>query len=213
MEAREAAVMRLGKRLMLLVAAMVLLLPAVAAGKEDDDSLEVQIYVTISNVCYEGDSMVNVCLPTFYRMSPMVFKDEKQRERYNRMVNNVKKVLPLAQLTRQTLVETYEYLMTLPTEEERKEHIKLAEKGIKKQYGPMVRKLSRSQGKLLIKLIDRECGQSSYEMVKAFLGPLRANFYQAVAGLFGTNLSKHYDPEGDDRYIEAIVRMIESGQL
>ena len=72
---------------------------------------------------------------------------------------------------------------------------------------------ARSQGKLLVKLINRECGQSSYDMVKAFLGPARAGFYQIFAGLYGNSLTKKYDPQGEDKYTERIVRMIESGQL
>jgi len=119
----------------------------------------------------------------------------------------------MAQLVRTTLIETHDYLQTLPTKKAKDEHIAKVEKGVKEQYTPLVRKLSRSQGKLLIKLIDRECGQTSYEMVKAFLGPVRASFYQVVAGIFGANMNKHYDPEGDDKYTERIVRMVESGQL
>lgn len=77
----------------------------------------------------------------------------------------------------------------------------------------MVRKLTFSQGKLLVKLIDRECNQTSFSIVKAFIGSLRANMWQVVAGIFGNSLKKRYDPEGDDRYTERVVRMVESGQL
>ena len=190
-----------------------LLVLVLAVAGQSVDSLQTQIYVRINTVEYEGDSITNVELPAFVRVAPMEFKNEKERERYNRMVKNVKQVFPLAQLARQTLIETYEYLQTLPSDEAKEEHIKRVERGVKEQYTPLVRKLSRSQGKLLIKLIDRECGQSSFQMVKAFLGPLRANFYQTVAGLFGASLSKRYDPEGDDKHIETIVKMLESGQL
>lgn len=190
-----------------------LLVLALAVAGQSVDSLQTQIYVRINTVEYEGDSITNVELPAFVCVAPMEFKNEKERERYNRMVKNVKQVFPLAQLARQTLIETYEYLQTLPSDEAKEEHIKRVERGVKEQYTPLVRKLSRSQGKLLIKLIDRECGQSSFQMVKAFLGPLRANFYQTVAGLFGASLSKRYDPEGDDKHIETIVKMLESGQL
>ena len=190
-----------------------LLVLVLAVAGQSVDSLQTQIYVRINTVEYEGDSITNVELPAFVCVAPMEFKNEKERERYNRMVKNVKQVFPLAQLARQTLIETYEYLQTLPSDEAKQEHIKRVERGVKEQYTPLVRKLSRSQGKLLIKLIDRECGQSSFQMVKAFLGPLRANFYQTVAGLFGASLSKRYDPEGDDKHIETIVKMLESGQL
>ena len=76
-----------------------------------------------------------------------------------------------------------------------------------------VRKISKTQGRLLVKLIDRECGQTSFEMIKAFVGTAKANMYNVLSSLFGNNLRKHYDPEGDDRDIERIVRMVESGQL
>ena len=73
--------------------------------------------------------------------------------------------------------------------------------------------MSRSQGKLLVKLINRECGQSSYDMVKAFLGPFKAGVYQVFAGLYGNSLTKKYDPKGEDKFTERIVLMVESGQL
>ena len=196
-----------------------LLFSALTCKAEDDDNvpkndtLQVGVYVHVDRAYYEGDSIPNVRLHTFYRYPPMVFKNEKERERYNRMVKNIKYVFPYAQLVRTTLIETHDYLATLPDEKRKKQHIALVEKGIKEQYTPVVRKLSRSQGKLLVKLIDRECGQTSYEMVRAFLGPLKASIYQVMAGLFGKSLTKHYDPEGDDKFTERIVRMVESGQI
>ena len=76
-----------------------------------------------------------------------------------------------------------------------------------------MKKLTYSQGKLLIKLIDRECNQSSYEIVKAFFGPAKATFYQVFAWTFKASLKKEYDPDEDDKLIERIVRQIETGQL
>lgn len=177
------------------------------------DTLQTDIYVHVNRAYYHGDSIPNVRLHEFYMDSPMVFTSAKQRENYNRMVKTIKYVFPLAQLARRTLIETHDYLETLPDEKAKKRHIALVEKGVKEQYAPIVRKLSRSQGKLLVKLIDRECGQTSFEMVKAFLGPLKANFYQFFAGMFGNSLTKHYEPDGADKYTERIVRKIESGQI
>ena len=180
---------------------------------KDDDTLHVAMYVHINRAYYGGDSIPNITLHTFYRYSPMQFKNDKERIAYNRMVANIKYVFPIAQLAKQTLLETYDYLQTLPDEKAKKRHIAAVEKGIKEQYTPLVRKLSRSQGKLLVKLINRECGQTSYDMVKAFLGPLRADFYNVFAGLFGNSLTKRYDPQGEDKYTERIVLMVESGQV
>ena len=92
-------------------------------------------------------------------------------------------------------------------------NMKRVEKGLKQQYTARMKKLSFTQGKLLIKLVDRENNQTSYQLVKAFMGPLKAGFYQAFAALFGASLRKQYDPEGDDKLTERIVLMVESGQL
>ena len=89
----------------------------------------------------------------------------------------------------------------------------IVERDLKKQYTPEMKKLTYSQGKLLIKLVDRECNQSSYEIVQAFLGPARATFYQIFAWTFKASLKKEYDPDGDDRLVERIVRQVETGQL
>lgn len=177
------------------------------------DTLEVDQYVTIDRTFYQGDSIPRMRLHEFYCTPKPVFKNKKQREQYDRMVRNVRYLYPLARLVRTTLIETHDYLETLPDKKARQRHIARVEKGVKEQYGPLARKLSRSQGRILVKLIDRECGQTSYEMVKAFLGPARAAFYQVFAGLFGNSLTKHYDPEGDDKEMERIVRQVESGQI
>ena len=93
------------------------------------------------------------------------------------------------------------------------EHLKRVERGIRAEYTPRMKKLTYSQGKLLIKLVYRECDSSSYQLVQAFLGPIRAGFYQAFAALFGASLMKKYDPNGVDRYTERIVRQVEAGQI
>lgn len=172
-----------------------------------------EIKVKNSRVFFHGDSIPAIIFPTFYKYPPMIFKNDKERDRYNRLVANVKRLLPLAKLAKYTVIETYDYLQTLPTKKEKAEHIKLVEDGLKKQYAPTLKRLSRSQGRLLVKLIDRECGQTGYNIAQAFIGSFKANIYQAMAFCFGNSLTKRYDPEGDDRYTERVVRLVESGQL
>lgn len=172
-----------------------------------------EIKVKNSRVFLHGDSIPAIIFPTFYKYPPMTFKNDKERDRYNRLVANVKRLLPLAKLAKYTVIETYDYLQTLPTKKEKAEHIKLVEDGLKKQYAPTLKRLSRSQGRLLVKLIDRECGQTGYNIAQAFIGSFKANIYQAMAFCFGNSLTKRYDPEGDDRYTERVVRLVESGQL
>ena len=96
-------------------------------------------------------------------------------------MRNVKKVYPIAREINRTILETYEYLQTLPNEKARQRHIKKVEKGLKEQYTPRMKKLTFAQGKLLIKLVDRQSNQTSFELVKAFMGPFKAGFYQTLS--------------------------------
>ena len=161
----------------------------------------------------QADSIQYVEMNNVYVYGPLEFKDQKQRDAYNRLVYNVKKVLPIAKEVNRAVLETYEYLQTLPNQKAREEHMKKVEKDIKAEYTPRMKKLTYSQGKLLIKLIYRETNSSSYELVKAFLGSTKAAFYQAFAWMFGASLKKEYDPNGKDRLTERVVRLVEAGQL
>ena len=169
--------------------------------------------VKVGKALYEGDSIQYVELNPLAVYPQLVFKNDKQRQAYNRLVANVKKVLPIAKEVNHIIIETYDFLQTLPNKKARDEHMKLVEKDIRKRYTPRMKKLTYSQGKLLIKLVYRECDSSSYQLVQAFLGPIRAGFYQAFAALFGASLMKKYDPNGADRYTERIVRQVEAGQI
>lgn len=160
-----------------------------------------------------GDSIQYVEVGNVYVYPEPVFKNAKQRAVYNRLVANVKKVLPIAKEVNRIIIETYEYLQTLPDKKARDAHMKLVEKSIRKEYTPRMKKLSYQQGKLLIKLVYRECNSSTYQLIQAFLGPIRAGFYQAFASLFGASLTKKYDPNGIDRLTERVVLMVESGQI
>lgn len=169
--------------------------------------------VRVGKVLQGRDSIQYVELNNIYIYPKPVFKNEKQRMAYNRLVYNIKKVLPIAKEVNKIIVETYEYLETLPNKKAKDEHMKLVEKSIKKEYTPRMKKLTYSQGKLLIKLVYRECNSSSYNLVQAFLGPVKAGFYQAFAWAFGASLKKDYDPNGVDRLTERVVLQVEAGQL
>lgn len=169
--------------------------------------------VRVGKVLQGRDSIQYVELNNIYIYPKPVFKNEKQRMAYNRLVYNIKKVLPIAKEVNKIIVETYEYIETLPNKKAKDEHMKLVEKSIKKEYTPRMKKLTYSQGKLLIKLVYRECNSSSYNLVQAFLGPVKAGFYQAFAWAFGASLKKDYDPNGVDRLTERVVLQVEAGQL
>lgn len=180
---------------------------------EEEMAPAVPLYVKVRKTAYRGDSIPHVTMPVLYKYPPITFRNNKERERYNRLVANVKKVLPLAKLAKYTIIETYDYLETLPDKRAREEHLNRVEAGLKQQYTPMLKKLTRSQGRLLVKLIDRECNQTGYSIARAFIGTFKANLYQAMAFCFGQSLTKRYDAEGDDFYTERVVRLVESGQL
>ena len=159
------------------------------------------------------DTVPIIHLQEIYIYPEIKFKNEKEKRRYNKLVRDVKRVLPYAKLVYETLIETYEYIETLPDEKSKQEHLKRMEKELFKEYKPELKKLTFSQGKLLIKLIDRECNQSSYNLLKAFLGSFRASFWNLFAGMFGASLKTEYDPEGKDFLLERIVILVENGLL
>ena len=182
----------------------------------DPDSISSPTFVPTVKVgkVYEGgDSIQYMEMNTVYVFPPVTFENKKQAGAYMRLVKNVKTVLPIAKEANMIMMETAEYLETLPDKKAKEEHMKRVEKSIMKEYKPRMKKLTYSQGKLLIKLIYRESHSSSYELIQAFLGPVRAGFYQAFAWAFGASLKKEYDPEGIDRLTERVVLMVEAGQL
>ena len=176
--------------------------------------LKIQRYRYKNPTIEKGDTIWTYTWePGVWFFEPIKFKNEKQRRDFNKLVYNVKKVLPIAQRVNSIIGETYEILETLPDKKSKQQHIANVERDIKQQYTPEMKKLTYSQGKLLIKLVDRECNQNSYEIVKAFFGPTKATFYQIFAWTFRASLKKEYKPEDDDKLIERVVLLVETGQL
>ncbi len=169
--------------------------------------------VKVGKVKQGNDSIQYVELNNIWVYPQPEFKNARQRQAYNRLVHNVKKVLPIAKEVNRIIIETGDYLELLPNKKAKDEHMKVVEENIKKQYTPRVKKLTYSQGKLLIKLVYRECNNSSYDLIKAFMGPIRAGFWQSMAWVFGASLKKDYDPTHVDRLTERVVRQVEAGQL
>lgn len=169
--------------------------------------------VKVGKVLEGGDSIQYMEMNNVYVFPPVEFSSKRQAQAYMRLVKNVKTVLPIAKEANMIMMETAEYLETLPSKAAKEEHMKRVEKSIMQEYKPRMKKLTYSQGKLLIKLIYRESHSSGYELIQAFLGPVRAGFYQAFAWAFGASLKKEYDAEGIDRLTERVVLLVEAGQL
>lgn len=143
------------------------------------------------------------------------FRNKAEEQFYWKTVRDVKRVLPYAKLINRTLQETYEYLGTFDTKREKDAYLKKFEHDLYAQYKPVMKKLTKSQGKMMIKLINRETNQNSYSVIKAFLGTFRAGFWQTFGRFFGVNLKSGYNPDKDktDAMIERICVRVEQGQL
>ena len=163
----------------------------------------------------EGDTVTVLVLKQLTVYPPLKFKNRKQEEFYWRTVRDVKKTLPNAKLICETLIETYEYIETLPNEKDRENHLKRMETEVFEQYKPALKKFTRSQARLLVKLIQRETNQSGYDIIKAFLGSFRAGFWQAFGKLFGVSLKGKYEPltDSNDAIIERVCVAVEQGAL
>lgn len=161
----------------------------------------------------DGDTIPDITLDEVEVLLMKFPKKRKARRRLNRYILNVKKVLPYAKLAGAKLRDYEVILKNAESDKERKKIMKQAEKEINEEYGDQLKDLTFSQGLILIKLIDRETGNSSYALVQELRGKFTAFFYQAFARLWGYNLKTTYDPEGEDRQLEVIVRLIEIGKL
>ena len=163
----------------------------------------------------EGDSLLRFYLKPLTVYPPIKFKNKKEEEFYWRTVARVRTTLPYAKMIKETLIETYEYIETFPTQKEREDYLKQMEKELFNQYKPVLKRLSKQQANILIKLIQRETDQSSYEILKAFLGNARAVFWQGFGKLFGVSLKGKFQPEKnkEDATIDRIATLIEQGRL
>ena len=163
----------------------------------------------------QGDSMLVIFLRELTVYPPMEFKDKKQEEFFWRTVRDVKLTLPYAKLIAETLVETYEYIETFDTTKEREAYLKNMESALFEQYKPIMKRFSKRQAKVLVKLIQRETHQTSYDIVKAFMGTFRANFWQGFGRLFGVSLKSSFNPkkDKDDATLDRIARCVEQGTL
>ena len=163
----------------------------------------------------DGEDVKMIVLNDITCFPELKFKNKKQEEFYWRTLRDVRKTLPYAKLICETLLETYEYIETFPTQKERDDYLHRMEDAIFKQYKPVLKTFTKSQAQVLIKLIKRETNQSSYNIIKAFLGTFRAGFWQTFGRFFGVNLKGDYRPEKDekDAIIERIAVGIELGTL
>ena len=160
------------------------------------------------------DTVYYTRIPEVVIRAPRKFKNAAEERQYWRLVYNVKKVYPYAKLSGQKLHELNQNYLAIKTEKERKAYAKKIEDELMAEFEGELRKLTISQGRILLRLVDRETGNTTYEVLKEFRGSGQAIFWQAIARVFGSNLKTQYDPSsGEDRTIEQIIRQIEEGSI
>lgn len=164
-------------------------------------------------VVVNGDTIPVVQLPELNVEARWRPKDRRAAERYTKLVRQVVKVYPYARLTGQLLAEYEHDMEQIERTGDQELYIKLAEAELRAEFEAEVKDLTVSQGKILVKLIDRQTGQTSYNLVKQLRGSFVAFVWQGMARLFGQDLKSDYDPKGEDSTIELIVQRIERGEL
>ena len=162
---------------------------------------------------YEGDTISCFSLPTIYCFPEMKFKNKRQEDFYWKTVRDVKKTLPYAKLAGKIMVETDRELKTIDSEKERDKFLKRKEKELFAEFEGDLRKMTISQGKMLIRLIDRECERTAYDIVKLYRGNFSAVFWQGIARIFGSSLKSEYDVDDKDKIVERVILLVEAGQL
>ncbi len=171
-----------------------------------------KVYV-LPAIKVDNDTLPLIRLHPVYIIPPRKFKNERERRRYSRLVRDLKKVYPLAVEAKLRFYYIESEVSKIKDPIKKKQFIKQQEQLLREQFEGDIRRLTFRQGRLLIKLIDRETDHTSYELIKELKGSFSAFFWQTVARVFGENLKEKYDPYDEDKYIEEIVHRIENGQL
>lgn len=169
------------------------------------------------NVMYaliqDGDTIYVSSIDEVVILPMPKFKRRRDLRKYRRLVYNIKKVYPYSKMAKEKYDEVAAVLDTIPTEKARKEYMKVVEEELKEEFEDELKKLTITQGRILLKMIDREIGHTSYELLKEFRGSFSAFFWQTLARLFGNNLKSEFDAEGEDKLMNEIILLIENGQL
>jgi len=180
--------------------------------KQRADSLTGKSYL-LQKVNRDGVTLPEVEIKEVTVYAHPQFPKKSDFRKYERLVYNLKKVYPYALIVRTRLSKVNEELSNIKNDKERKDYLKKVEKDVFANYEGDIRDMTITQGRLLIKLIDRETQNTSYVLIKDYRGKLAAAFWQGIARIFGSNLKEEYDPYGEDSLIETIILEIDAGRL
>jgi hypothetical protein len=186
------------------------LLPVLSYGQ---DTIATSGEYVLYGIVVDGDTILVSSIEEIYILPMHKFEKKRDLRKYKRLVRNVKKVYPYAKLAGKKYQEVVDNLGNYETEKEKRAYMKEVENELKDEFEGDLKKLTISQGRILIKLIDREIGETSYDLLKEFRGSISAFFWQTLARIFGHNLKSSFDAEGEDKLLNEIVMLIENGQL
>ncbi len=161
----------------------------------------------------DGDTIPHVMLREVTVIPPWKFKSKQEERHYGRLLVNIKKTLPYARMAGNKIDEINRNLSLIENEKEQSRYLKEAERELFKEFETPLRRLTISQGRMLIRLIDRETGATSYELIKEYKGGVPAFFWQGIARIFGSNLKDQYDAQKDDKMVEHIITLLDNGML
>ncbi|MEI6885618.1 MAG: DUF4294 domain-containing protein [Bacteroidota bacterium] len=161
----------------------------------------------------KGDTLPAVDLNGVVIFPPGKFDTRKDAARFDRLVYNIRIVYPYARLAGIKLKQIKSVLDTIKNDKQRKAFLRKSERELDAQFGDQIRDMTYSQGKILIKLIYRETGASTFVIVKELKGGFNAFIWQTLARIFGYDLKTIYDPQGKDEPIERVVQMIDAGAI
>ncbi|MCB8964797.1 MAG: DUF4294 domain-containing protein [Bacteroidales bacterium] len=164
-------------------------------------------------IIVDGDTIPYIRIKEVVKRGRRRFRSKREMQQYYKMIRNLKKTYPYAQVAKTRLFEMNEHIKTLHTKREVDAYIKQSEKAMRAEFEKKLVKLTISQGRMLIKLIDRETGQTSYQLVRELKGGFSAGFWQGVARLFGSNLKTKFDPQGEDKVLNELIILYEQGLL
>ena len=203
-------------RQMAAILTLILAVPVVSAQKDTlrtgKDTLRGREYL-LQKVERNGVTLPEIPIKEITIVARPPRSEKSQYRRYSRLVYNIKKVYPYALLVRERLASVNAELEKIHGEKERRKYLKNVEKDVFGKYEGDMRQLTITQGRLLIKLIDRETMNTSYALIRDYRGKISALFWQGIARIFGTNLKDEYDPYGEDALIELIIHEIDEGRL
>ncbi|TVR74626.1 MAG: DUF4294 domain-containing protein [Marinilabiliales bacterium] len=178
-----------------------------------DDTTIIREFQILKQTVWRGDTILHSSIEEVSIYPVPQFSSRREYRRYQRLIHNLKIVYPYALLAAEKLDEMNHAFLELKTERDRRAFVKQVEQELMNEFEDELKKLTITQGRLLIKLIDRETGNTSYELVRELRGSFSAFFWQAVARLFGSNLKNTFDAEGEDKLIDQILVLIDNGQI